>query len=104
MEQVRDCPALSWIFLVCPPPPEQLSMADLVVRVGGYSAQGLRPKNEDRFVADPERHVFLVADGMGGQECGERASGLAVEIIPRTVDDLLAAHQAPDLAVRRALE
>jgi protein phosphatase len=79
-------------------------MADLVVHVGGHSAQGLRPKNEDRFVADPERCVFLVADGMGGQECGERASGLAVEIIPRALGDLLAAQQAPDLAVRHALE
>jgi protein phosphatase len=79
-------------------------MADLVVHVGGQSARGLRPKNEDRFVADPVRHVFLVADGMGGQECGERASGLAVEIIPRAVGDLLASHQAPDLAVRGALE
>jgi protein phosphatase len=78
-------------------------MADLVVQVGGTSARGLRPNNEDRFVVDRERHVFLVADGMGGQECGERASGLAVEIIPRAVGELLAAHQAPDLAVRRAL-
>jgi protein phosphatase len=79
-------------------------MADLVVQVGGHSAQGLRPNNEDRFVADTHRHVFLVADGMGGQESGEYASGMAVEIIPRAVHDRLAAHQAPDLAVRQALE
>ena len=65
-------------------------MADLVYRVGCRSAQGLRPNNEDSFVADAEHHVFLVADGMGGQERGEQASGLAAEIIPRVVHDLLA--------------
>src|SRR5436190_1276831 len=42
-------------------------MAEFVVHVGGRSAQGLRSNNEDRYVADPEHHVFLVADGMGGQ-------------------------------------
>jgi protein phosphatase len=78
-------------------------MAEFVVHVGGRTAQGKRDNNEDRFVADPERHVFLVADGMGGQEGGERASGLAAEIIPRVVSDRLAAHDNPDNAVRQAL-
>jgi protein phosphatase len=79
-------------------------MADYVVHVGGCSAQGKRPNNEDRYVADRERHVFLVADGMGGQDGGEQASGLAAEIIPRVVSDRLAAHEHPDRAVRLALD
>src|SRR5260370_3897106 len=78
-------------------------MAEFVIRVGCRSAQGLRSKNEDRFVADPEHHVFLVADGMGGQEYGERASGMAAEIIPRIVQDRLAANDNPDNAVKQAL-
>jgi protein phosphatase len=78
-------------------------MADLVYRVGCRSAQGLRPNNEDSFVADAEHHLFLVADGMGGQERGEQASGLAAEIIPRVVHDRLAAQDDATLAVRRAL-
>jgi protein phosphatase len=78
-------------------------MADLVVRVGASSARGRRPNNEDRFVADAERHVFMVADGMGGQDSGERASGLAVEIIPRVVLDRLAAKEDAAQAVREAL-
>lgn len=78
-------------------------MADLVIRVGCRSAQGLRPNNEDSFVADAEHHLFLVADGMGGQERGEQASGLAAEIIPRVVHDRLAAHDDARHAVRRAL-
>ena len=34
----------------------------------------VRKNNEDRFFADPENGVFLVADGMGGAEAGEMAS------------------------------
>ncbi len=78
-------------------------MSDLVVRVAGRSAQGHRPNNEDRFVADPDRHVFLVADGMGGQEFGEQASGLAAEIIPRVLQDRLAAHESAGRAVQDAI-
>jgi protein phosphatase len=79
-------------------------MAEFAVRVGAHSSQGLRPNNEDRFVIDSERHVFLVADGMGGQEFGERASGLAAEIIPRVLQDKLAAHVEATEAVKSALE
>jgi serine/threonine protein phosphatase PrpC len=78
-------------------------MADLALRVGCRSAQGLRPNNEDSFVADANQQLFLVADGMGGQESGERASGMAAEIIPRVVCDRLAAHDDAGQAVRRAL-
>ena len=78
-------------------------MAGLVIQVGSCSAQGKRANNEDAFVADPAGHVFLVADGMGGQERGEVASGLAREIIPKVVCTSLAAHLDGIDAVRRAL-
>ena len=78
-------------------------MADFVIHVGGRSAQGLRPNNEDRYVVDLVNNLFLVADGMGGQETGERASGLAADIIPRVVQDRLAAHDDANTAVQRAL-
>lgn len=78
-------------------------MADLVLHVGSHSAQGLRPNNEDRFVVDLVHNIFLVADGMGGQERGEQASGMAAEIIPRVVQDRLAAHDQAGDAVRKAL-
>jgi protein phosphatase len=78
-------------------------MAELIIHIGCRSAQGLRPNNEDRFVADPEHRVYLVADGMGGQERGEQASGLAAEIIPRVIQDKLAAHQDAGRAVQDAL-
>ena len=84
-------------------PPGSTGMADLVIRVGSRTDQGVRPNNEDRFVADPQRNLFLVADGMGGQEAGELASGLAAEIIPQVVQDRLAQQEDPRDAVQHAL-
>ncbi len=78
-------------------------MRPLQVRAGGHSAQGLRPNNEDRFVADAARDVFLVADGMGGQEQGEKASSMAADILPRAVRIRLDSHIAPSQAVMQAL-
>jgi serine/threonine protein phosphatase PrpC len=78
-------------------------MADIVFRVGSCSEQGVRPNNEDRFVVNLSTHLFLVADGMGGQERGEMASGMAVDIIPRVVESRLAARVNANQAVREAL-
>jgi protein phosphatase len=79
-------------------------MADLVIRVGAHSAQGLRSNNEDCYVADPKNHVFLVADGMGGQDCGEQASGMAAKIIPQVLHESLQAQEDPGAAVVKALD
>jgi protein phosphatase len=78
-------------------------MAECVIRVGCRTAQGVRPNNEDCFVVDPARNVYLVADGMGGHEMGERASGLAAEIIPRALGEHLASHPDAGRAVQQAL-
>lgn len=78
-------------------------MRPLHVRAGGHSAQGMRPNNEDRFVADASRDVFLVADGMGGQEQGEKASSMAADILPRAVRIRLDSHIDPSQAVMQAL-
>jgi serine/threonine protein phosphatase PrpC len=78
-------------------------MADFVIRVGKGTAQGLRSNNEDFFVADPDRQLYLVADGMGGQERGEQASSLAAEVIARVVQDRLATREDGDQVVRQAL-
>jgi PPM family protein phosphatase len=43
------------------------------------SHTGLRRKNnEDRFHCDPERGLFMVIDGVGGQAAGERAAEAAL--------------------------
>jgi protein phosphatase len=45
--------------------------------VGNY-----RENNEDRVFADLATGLFIVADGMGGQLAGEKASQMAIDIIP----------------------
>lgn len=60
------------------------------VRWGSLSIKGnYRENNEDSFVVDPRGRFFIVADGMGGQSAGEKASALATEIIPRRLDQTL---------------
>lgn len=73
-------------------------MSDYVIHDGSRSAQGVRPNNEDRFVVDREHEVFLVADGMGGQDRGEQASGMAAEIIPRVLHERLGTDADGDAA------
>lgn len=79
-------------------------MTELVLRVGRRSEQGVRSNNEDCCVVDPRCRLFVVADGMGGQDRGEVASGMAVEIIPQIVDSSLDDHVAAEQALTRALE
>jgi len=55
------------------------------------SIAGRRANNEDAVCARPELGLFVVADGLGGYEGGEIASGLAVdaicELVRRTAAD-----------------
>lgn len=52
------------------------------VRVGAQTNVGcVRTHNEDAFGVFPEEQLYVVADGMGGHNAGEVASGLAVEAI-----------------------
>ncbi len=45
-----------------------------------------RENNEDNCSVDPDGRFFLVCDGMGGQSAGEKASGLATEIVQKRLD------------------
>lgn len=60
------------------------------IRWGSVSIVGnVRENNEDRCLVDPEGRFFLVADGMGGQCAGEKASAMAVELVPRKLEQVL---------------
>src|SRR5580704_5477224 len=48
----------------------------------GLSDSGcVRPNNEDCYLIAPEKGLYVVADGMGGAQAGERASKLAVDTL-----------------------
>ena len=53
----------------------------------GVTHQGRRITNEDSFLVDAERGLFIVADGMGGHNAGEVASSLAVKAIGEFLAD-----------------
>jgi protein phosphatase len=52
------------------------------MEVGARSDTGrVRENNEDSFRLAPELHLFVLSDGMGGLESGEKASRLATETV-----------------------
>jgi protein phosphatase len=58
-------------------------MQNLKITIGAVTDRGLHPKrtaNEDRYLAMPDRGVFLVADGVGGRRAGQVASQTAVDV------------------------
>jgi protein phosphatase len=64
-----------------------------------------RPLNEDSFLADSERGLFAVADGVGGAEAGEVASQTAIEVLDEAFRHQIEGADIEDLmelAIQRA--
>lgn len=61
-----------------------------------------RSENQDRWGADPDQRLFLVADGVGGSRDGALAAQTMVDILPRYVAHHLPVDQreAPDAPQR----
>ena len=77
----------------------------LSYRTGYVSVTGnVRDNNEDSCLVDSRKRYLIVADGMGGQSAGERASALAIELIPRRLEQLLDFDKAAPKSVAEALD
>ena len=81
-------------------------MPNFLLRVGSRSEQGVRSNNEDNFVVDisSASGCSWSRDGMGGQDRGEVASSMAVEIIPQSVHARMAVKDSADQALLRAMK
>lgn len=80
----------------------------LTVKSSAVTDRGLnekRPLNEDSFLADAERGIFSVADGVGGAEAGEVASQTAIEVLDeafRHKEETADIEDLMELAIQRA--
>ncbi|HTQ78196.1 MAG TPA: Stp1/IreP family PP2C-type Ser/Thr phosphatase [Burkholderiales bacterium] len=62
-----------------------------VLEVASCTDPGMvRSHNEDSIAADPENGLVVLADGMGGYNAGEVASGMATTVITTEMQQLLA--------------
>jgi len=48
----------------------------------------VRRQNQDRFLVDQNRGLFVVCDGMGGHKAGEVAAQMAIDIIHGELDNM----------------
>ncbi len=84
-------------------PSKEGRLAAAVVTDRGLSEK--RPLNEDSFLADEQRGIFAVADGVGGAQAGEVASKTAMEVLDEAFRHQVNGSDIEDLmeiAIQRA--
>jgi protein phosphatase len=76
-----------------------------VLRVSVLSDRGrVHADNEDACLADTDRGLFAVADGVGGQPAGDVAARVTVEHLPGLIDQALSQPgKGPDAAIKKAI-
>ncbi len=77
----------------------------IVVESAGLTDVGLKRKgNEDAFFLDDDLKLYVVADGMGGHQAGEVASGIVVKTVQDTMRQFRTQPDGPmDEAVDKSL-
>src|SRR6266850_2535629 len=83
-------------------PAENINVASITDR--GLSEK--RPMNEDSFLCDAGRGIFVVADGVGGADAGEVASQKAIDVLNEAFRDKVTdgedIEDRMELAIQRA--
>ena len=75
------------------------------LKFGSVSVVGnFRENNEDAVFVDPNGRFFVVADGMGGQSAGEKASELATQIVPKRLAQLINFDSDPVDSVKKNID
>ena len=70
--------------------PQAMSLKGKLTFVGQTDTGRVREHNEDTIATDPDVGLLVLADGMGGYNAGEVASGIAVKTITNLVREGLA--------------
>jgi len=52
---------------------------------GGHTDRGARARNEDTYLIDRELNLVVLADGVGGHQCGEVASAITCAVLQREI-------------------
>lgn len=58
-----------------------------MIEAAGLSKKGLRQENQDSFLINHCKKIFVVADGMGGHNAGQIASAIAIKTAERFFED-----------------
>jgi len=70
----------------------------------GTHVGNLRDNNEDSYVCDPVKELWIVADGMGGLGFGEVASAISTHTVATQINEGHGVNQAIELAHKRIKE
>ncbi|MCF0020237.1 PP2C family protein-serine/threonine phosphatase, partial [Stutzerimonas stutzeri] len=83
----------------------QPTLSDSLLDYAGNSSPGRRRShNEDALLCAPTLGLWAIADGMGGHQCGEVASSLALVALRQAVEDGEPLESAVHLANQAVLE
>ncbi len=77
-----------------------MSLAQMLEVVSATDPGMVRTNNEDSIASDPSRGLAVLADGMGGYNAGEVASGIATTVITTELQQLL--DQRPPYAIEES--